>query len=42
MVRKWQRITRQHIQSAPTTLLRHYDREGGRVKLSDATRKMKK
>ena len=42
MVRKWQRITRQHIQSAPTTLLRHYDREGGRVKLSDAARKMKK
>ena len=41
MVRKWQRIIRRHIADAPNTLIRHYDREGGRVKLSEAERRMK-
>lgn len=40
-VSRWQQEARRVIEDAPTLLLRHYDREGGTVKLSEEAKKLK-
>lgn len=40
-VTRWQQEARRVIDEAPTTLLRHYEREGGMVKLTEAAKKLK-
>lgn len=40
-VTRWQREARRVIEEAPNTLIRHYDREGGTVRLSEAAKQMK-
>lgn len=41
MVSKWQGEVRRTIAEAPGVLTRHYEREGGRVNLSEAARKIR-
>lgn len=40
-VNRWQQEARRVIEDAPTLLIRHYDREGGTVRLSEAAKKLK-
>ncbi len=40
-VARWQQEARRVIEDAPTALIRHYDREGGAVRLSEAAKKLK-
>lgn len=40
-VTRWQQEARRVIDDAPTLLIRHYDREGGTVKLSEAAKRLK-
>ena len=40
-VTKWQRLARENIAAADGAVLRDYSREGGRVKLSEAARKLR-
>lgn len=40
-VNRWQQEARRVIDDAPTLLIRHYDREGGTVRLSEAAKKLK-
>ncbi|MGN1370154.1 MAG: phage minor capsid protein [Aristaeellaceae bacterium] len=40
-VSRWQKEARRVIEEAPTLLIRHYDREGGTVRLSEAAKKLK-